>query len=150
MKTKLGIAAMMILLIAVSAKAQAVASADVSVQSVSVVDKRRNGLTADITVHSHHDDDAQRVTLIVLLPFQTKVFRLSPECSIVPATSSYPDGVQAFVQCSLGDIPVGATKSVSIVTTTPPAGTAKRFAAFVWSQVPDPNQSNNFGEGTAP
>lgn len=100
---------------------QAVASADVSVLSVSVVDKRRNGLTADIMVHSHHDDDAQQATLIVLLPFQTKVFRVSSKRSIFPATISHRNGMQAFVQSSLGGIPVGATKRVSIATTMPPA-----------------------------
>lgn len=151
MKKKLGMAAILtaISLIAVSAKAQDVAAADVRVQSVSV-GETSGRLVSKISVFSYNDDDAQQVNLIVLLPFQTRVLSMSAGCSVVPNPSLYPGSVQTFVRCFLGTIPVGVTKGVVISTTKPPAGIAKHFAAFAWSIVPDPNSSNNFGEATAP
>ena len=151
MKKKVVIAfiSWLVLSIGNSAWAQDVAAADVRIKSIGAA-VSGGGLVTKIQVFSSNDDDAQQVNLIVLLPFQTKVTGMSPGCGVVPSPSAYPGGVQAFVRCFLGTIPVGATKGVVISTTKPPAGIAKHFAAFVWSILPDPNSSNNFGEATAP
>lgn len=140
---------LMLSIIVVSGQAQEVPSADVSVQSINVTDEGKR-LVGRIRIHNEHDDDAQKTSLIVLLPFQTKVLALSPGCNAVPSPSPFAGGVQGFVRCNLGAMAVGETKTVQITTTKPPPDRPKSFAAFVWNVVPDPNMSNNFREGTAP
>lgn len=151
MKKKIEVAAIMIfaLLVTVSVRAQAVASADVSVQTIDVVDNGTD-LTSKITVHNINDDTARQVTAIVLLPYQTQVLYTSPGCTSVPNPSNYPGSVQAYVECSLGDIDVGKTKTFKVITSLPPNNLPKRFAAFVWNTLPDPVPTNNFAEATAP
>ena len=151
MKKKIEVAAMMIfaLLLTVSVRAQAVHSADVSVQSINVVDNGAD-LTSKITVHNINDDTARQVTVIILLPYQTQVLYASSGCTSVPNPSTYVGNVQAYVECSLGDLDVGKTKTVKVITSLPPNTLPKRFAAFVWNRLPDPVPTNNFAEATAP
>lgn len=131
--------------VAVTVQAQAVASADVRFDFVRLIEAS-DRLVTHIRVTSDNDDDARETTLIVLIPFQTKVLRLSRGCTPYPTPSPYPGEVQGFVRCFLGHIPVGGAREVEISTTKPPVGVRKHVSAFVWNLLPDPNPSNNFGE----
>jgi len=141
------------LLLAGPAQPQARWQADIRIQSVTVVESRapaadptRARLTATVVVQSANDDDARTPILVVLLPVGVRSVSAPTACEVsTPASST-----QATVTCALTTMTVGATRTISVSTTVPPSGVPKRFGAFVWSQTPDPNPANNYGEGTAP
>jgi len=141
------------LLLAGPARPQARWQADRRIQSVTVVEGRapaadRTGgrLTATVVVYSANDDDAQMPTLIVLLPVGVRFVGSSAGC-VASVTSS---ATHATATCRLATMTVGVTRTVSVSTTVPPSGVPKKFGAFVWSLTPDPDSTNNYGEGTAP
>lgn len=147
MKKKFGIAVMMmaISLITISAQAQDRPQADLQVRSVSV-NQISKTLRAGVTLYNYWDDDAAQVILHILLPVGVKVLSVSSGCTASP----FFDGTQGVVNCKLGDIAVGATKTVYVTTDLPRDDKPKTFGAFAVSLLPDPIPSNNYGEGTAP
>ena len=149
---KLIIASMAIFLTAGAAWAQERPQADVQVRSVSVTRSPSKAgkpqLVCEVVVYSYHDDDAGNATMRILLPVGVHVISLSAGCK---SSTTIPfDGSQGFVTCNLGDIAVGVSKNVRVVTTLPIyPDVHNTFGAFVWSNTPDPDPHNNYGEGTA-
>ncbi len=137
----------MIFFTVVAVNAQDVPAADVSVDSISI-SELQNRLVSSITVKNNGDDDASKVFLFVVLPFQTKVVEMSKGCRAIPTPSGWDTGVQGYVRCSFKPIKVGKTVSVKIYTTKPPSGSEKRFSAFVVGEVPDQVSTNNFKSET--
>lgn len=148
----IGLVLLAVLLAPGAALPQERSQADIQVQSVTVREGTgRTGdvgrqLMATVVVYSFHDDDAQSATVVILLPVGVRFLGASAGCSA--SVVSAP--TQAIVTCRLGNLAVGATRTVQVTTTLPPSGVPKKFGAFVWSLSPDPNPVNNYGEGTAP
>ncbi len=66
--------------------------------------------------------------------------------SAIPTSSG---AWHSSVQCHLGTLNVGDSKTIRITTTLPRlANVAKTFGAFAWSLTPDPQPGNNYGEVT--
>jgi hypothetical protein len=124
--------------------------ADIQIRSVAVravtlaVDNVQ--LTATITVYNTNDDDARIATLQVLLPVGVRF--LSSDSGCLAGAQSGSDGTHGLVICRLGDLGVGTTRTVH-VTTTGASAASRTFGAFVFSNTPDPNPANNYGQGSA-
>jgi Domain of unknown function DUF11 len=117
--------------------------ADVKIESVSVA-QAAGSLTCRVKVFSDHDDNAHDTTLRILLPVGVRFLRASTRCR---ASRAFHDGTRGVLTCLIGDLEVGASRTVQVVTTLPPAGFEKTFGAFAWSITPDPAPANNYGEG---
>ncbi|MDQ6886129.1 MAG: hypothetical protein M3068_02430 [Gemmatimonadota bacterium] len=128
--------------------AQKVWQADVRVQSLDVTALKGKGgpLSARIVVTSDNDEEARGTRLEILLPIGVGVLHLPAGCRPSPSAIA---GLIARVSCDLGDIPVRGLREVSI-TTTGGAVIHGRFAAFVTSDTPDPQPSNNYAERPIP
>ena len=124
--------------------------ADIQILSVSVTEVPGE-LRAKIKVYNENDDAARRATLRVLLPVEVQFLRSSNDlCTANVLRSNLP--THGIVECQLGDMGVGASQIIEVVTTVPPMGwnINKTFGAFVWSLSPDPKPGNNYGEGSTP
>lgn len=135
-----------------TAWAQAREQADVRIQSVnatqifSMVPAPGQYLSCDVTVYSDNDDSAYNVMLNVLLPVEVRVISATAGCAAIPTSTGAYHG---SVQCHLGTLNVGQSRTIRIVTTLPRlAVVSKTFGAFAWSLTPDPKPSNNYGEFT--
>jgi hypothetical protein len=124
--------------------------ADMQISSIKVAEN--NGeLTCTVTVLSNNDDDAREPSVRVLLPVGVKFVRAAfPDAdskgTYSVSKSFAPDGSQGVVTWNIGEnLTVGASRTIVIVTTSPPNGMTAAFGAFAWSITPDPNPSNNFG-----
>jgi hypothetical protein len=127
---------------------QKVWQADLRIQTFEVTALKKGGpLSARVVVVSESDDAARAVRLDILLPIGAGVLRLSPGCR--PSTSSVA-GLNARVTCDLGDLPVRGLREVQISTTAAAPNGHPRFAAFVASDTPDPEPSNNYAERAVP
>ncbi len=129
-------------------RAHDVWQADLRIQAMEVT--RINGnLVARIVVYSGSDDDARAVHIEILLPVGVGVVRTAAGC----AASASPPGVSALharVMCDVGTIPVGGSREVFVITTTPAGSTPKTFGAFAMSDTPDPRPGNNYAERSLP
>ncbi len=106
-------------------------------------------LVCEVVVYSCCDNSAGQAQLRILLPLGVHAVTMSPGC-IASITIPF-DGSQGFVTCELGDIAVGASKQIRVFTTLPLyPGVHNTFGAFAWSNTPDPDPHNNYGEGTRP
>jgi hypothetical protein len=132
--------------------AQARNQADVQIQSITAnqsinlfpVPGQR--LNCDVTVFSFNDDTAYNVILNVILPVEVTVLSVPTGCAAIPTTSG---SWHSSVQCQLGTLNVGDSKTIRIATTLPRLSfVAKTFGAFAWSATPDPRPGNNYGEVT--
>jgi len=160
-----------------SARAQAVAQADVVLQTMSVVrrpakvlpvrptrpplgDPRTPALTpvpapapaptdidVQVTVFSYHDDDAHGAMLRVFLPPETQATAMSAGCTAGGIAGS---PIHAYVTCSLGQMAVNATRVIMLTFSAPPSHVVARVGAFAWSDTSDPNTGNNYMERVAP
>ena len=129
------------------AVAQERSQADVQVRSMAV-GETRGRLTCKFEVFSNNDDDARNTTVRVLFPVGVKFISSATACR---PSVAMPDGTQAFATCTIGHLAVGASRRVQIVTTVPRiVGINKTFGAFAWSETPDPQPRNNYGEATTP
>ncbi len=128
--------------------AQKVWQADVRVQSLDVTALKGKGgpLSAVIVVTSDNDEEARATRLEILLPIGVGVLRMPAGCRPSPSAIA---GLIARVTCDLGDIPVRGLREIT-VTTTGGAAIHGRFAAFVTSDTPDPQPSNNYAERPIP
>ncbi len=150
----MGPAVLVILLTTGSALAQARNQADVQIQKISGAQVTApfpvlsQYLTCDVTVYSFNDDSATNVTLNVLLPVEVTVISATTGCAAIPTSNGSWHG---SVQCHLGTLQVGESKTIRITTTLPRLpNVAKTFGAFSWSLTPDPRPGNNYGEVTLP
>ena len=122
--------------------------ADVRVQLLEVTEVKAGGpLTTRVVVMSDNDDHARAVRLEILLPVGVGVLRLGEGCRSSPSVVS---ALTARVSCALGDMPVGGLREVRVMTTGAATGVLSRFAAFVTSDTPDPDPSNNYAEKVVP
>lgn len=137
---------LVLMTLAVSSLCQARAQADVQVQAVNVI-QGNNSLVCKVKVYSDHDDYARNTMLRILLPVGVTVTSQSQGCQ---ASSPVGDGTQGVVTCNLGTLRVADSRTVQVTTSLPPRGVPKKCAAFASSDTPDPNPSNNFGEGRLP
>ncbi|MGH9768829.1 MAG: hypothetical protein ACREAB_15465 [Blastocatellia bacterium] len=150
----MGAAVLAALLTAGTALAQARNQADVQIQSINAIQAFNlfpalgQHLRCDITVYSFHDDSATNTVLNVLLPVEVTVISVPTGCSAIPTSNGQWHG---SVQCHLGTLQVGDSKTIRITTTLPRlANVVKTFGAFAWSLTPDPQPGNNYGEVTVP
>jgi hypothetical protein len=120
--------------------------ADVQIQAIGVTAKDRF-VTVRVVVSSDRDDLARNATLHVFIPVGSLVARVPAGCR----PSASPTGsLPARVDCDLGEIRVRDLRDVSVVMTAPPAGVARRVAAFAYSDTPDPHVANNYAERVVP
>ena len=126
---------------------QRVWQSDVSVQALDVVSVKPGGpVTARVTIGAG-SDVARAVRVEIILPIGAAVLRLPDVCRASPSPVST---LSARVTCSLGDMPVRGLYDFSIATTASVNGGRLRFAAFAFSDTPDPVPSNNFAERVLP
>jgi hypothetical protein len=134
-------------LLVVSAGGQKVWHSDVSVRALEVLSVKPGGpLTARVAVVAD-SDVARAVQVEIILPVGVAVLRLPTGCRTSPSPVAT---LSARVTCALGDLPVRTQRDVSITTTGAVRGRTMRFAAFAFSDTPDPLPSNNFVERVLP
>jgi Domain of unknown function DUF11 len=148
----MGAAILAALLTAGAAFAQERNQADVQIQSITATQSLilfpalSQRLNCDVTVFSFNDDSATNVVLNVILPVEVTVIGASTGCAAIPTSNG---SWHSSVQCHLGTLNVGDSKTIHITTTLPRLPVvAKTFGAFAWSLTPDPRPGNNYGEFT--
>lgn len=122
--------------------------ADLQIRTVEVT-STRTSISARVVVYTEHDDEARDARLLVLLPVGVGIERLEPGCSASPGPSMVP-ALRAAVTCELGSIPDRGFREVTVLTTLPPPGMARRFGFFAYSGTPDPVPGNNYAERDLP
>jgi uncharacterized protein DUF11 len=148
----MGTAILASLLTAGAALAQERNQADVQIQSINATQALNpfpvlgQRLICDVTVFSFNDDTAYNVMLNVILPVEVTVSGVPTGCAAIPTNNG---SWHSSVQCHLGTLNVGDSKTIRITTTLPRLPVvAKTFGAFAWSTTPDPRPGNNYGEVT--
>ena len=117
---------------------------DLRIESLDASELKSGGsVNARIVVAAGAADPARSVRVEIMLPIGVGVLRLGDGCKPSP---SPVNGLNARVTCEVGDIPARGSKEVSLATTARPAGFPLRFAAFAFSDTPDPAPANNFAE----
>ena len=125
---------------------QTVGQADLQIKAIEVIPA--NGyLSVKVLIYSENGDNARNAALHLFLPVGARVARLSPGC--LPSPSQH-DSAQARVDCALGQIRVRDAREVIVVASPPAPGIERRFAAFVYSDTPDPKVTNNYAERVLP
>lgn len=120
---------------------------DLQIQSFEATEVRSGGsLNARVVLSAEGSDPARAVKIEIMLPIGVGVLRLAPGCT---PSASPVTGLNARVTCDLGDVQPRATREIVISTTSRAATTPLRFAAFAYSDTPDPSPANNFAEKTA-
>jgi hypothetical protein len=148
----MGAAILALLLTVGAALAQERNQADVQIQSItatqsfSVFPALGQHLSCDVAVFSFNDDSATNVVLNVILPVEVTVLSAPTGCAAIPTSNG---SWHSSVQCHLGTLNVGVSKTIRITTTLPRLPVvAKTFGAFAFSLTPDPRPGNNYGEVT--
>ena len=123
---------------------QRVWQSDVSVRTLEFsITKPAGSITTRVTVAAD-GDGARALHLEIMLPVGVGVLAMPEGCRSSPSPVM---SLSARVTCALGDLRAHERRSVSIVTTDRPASrTPLRFAAFAFSDTPDPQPTNNFVE----
>lgn len=120
---------------------------DLQVQSLEATEVRSGGsLNARVVISAEGSDPARAVKLEIMLPIGVGVLRLAQGCA---PSASPVTGLNARVTCEIGDVQPRGTREIVISTTSRAATTPLRFAAFAYSDTPDPSPANNFAEKTA-
>ena len=120
-------------------------SADVKIRSVDAAIAKNYVCT--VTIHNDNDDTARNIMLITLFPLHVRFLSSSAACTASPPRG----GWNGFATCKLGTMDVGQTRTVTVETTLPPQNVTRRTCgAFVWSQLPDPDRSNNYLNSAEP
>ncbi len=121
--------------------------ADLQVRSLTVTEMGGN-LRARVVVAAE-SGEALAARVEVLLPVGVGIVSMAPGCEAGPS----PDGIRelrARVECRLGNLQSPTTHALTVVTTLPPKGVARGFAAVAMSDTPDPRPGNNFAERVIP
>jgi len=121
--------------------------ADLVIRSVTVSAENGN-LTLRVVVGSDFGE-ALGARVEVLLPVGVGIVSLGAGCVAGPSPTGISE-LRARVECSLGNLPARSSRSLSLVTTTPPTGVTRSFAVVAMSDTPDPKPSNNFAERIIP
>ena len=127
--------------------AQRTWESDVSVRAVEFSKAARAG---SITMHvmvTAERDDARAVRLEIMLPVGVGVLAIPAACRASPAPVM---SLAARVTCTLGDLHRRDVRTITVTTTDRPGVRQPlRFAAFAFSDTPDPQPGNNFAERDA-
>jgi hypothetical protein len=121
--------------------------ADLVVRSVTVSAENGN-LTVRMVVGSDFGE-ALAARVDVLLPVGVGIVSLGAGCVAGPSPTGISE-LRARVECSLGNLAARSSRSLYIVTTTPPTGVTRGFAVVAMSDTPDPKPGNNFAERVIP
>lgn len=121
--------------------------ADLQVRHLTVSEARGN-LTARVVIVAENGE-ALAARVEVLLPVGVGIVALGPSCVAGPNRTGISE-LRARVECTLGNMPARSSRELYVVTTTPPAGIARGFAAVAMSDTPDPKPANNFAERALP
>lgn len=121
--------------------------ADLQIRSLTVSEDRGN-LTARVIVTAEVGE-ALAARVEVLLPVGVGIVTLGPGCVAGPSMTGIRE-LRARVECTLGDLPARSHRELFVVTTTPPNGVSRGFAAMAMSETPDPKPGNNFAERAIP
>ena len=121
--------------------------ADLQIRSLTVSEDRGN-LTARVIVTAEVGE-ALAARVEVLLPVGVGIVTLGPGCVAGPSMAGIRE-LRARVECTLGDLPARSHRELFVVTTTPPNGVSRGFAAVAMSETPDPKPGNNFAERAIP
>ena len=121
--------------------------ADLQIRSLTVSQDRGN-LTARVIVTAEFGE-ALAARVEVLLPVGVGIVTLGPGCVAGPSMAGIRE-LRARVECTLGDLPARSHRELFVVTTTPPNGVSRGFAAMAMSETPDPKPGNNFAERAIP
>ena len=111
-------------------------------------------ITTKIPIHNENDDDAANVRCVVVLPPTSHVVSTTPPATVGPTYPPVGSG-SGFVQSTttqghvIFDLRYPMTnpddKTVEIVTRVHKDWAEQPIAAFVFSDLPDPNPGNNCG-----
>ena len=121
--------------------------ADLQIRSMTVSADKGN-LTARVVVTAE-SGEALAARVEVLLPVGVGIVTLGPGCVAGPSMTGIRE-LRARVECTLGNLAAGSNRELFVVTTTPPSGVVRGFAAVAMSETPDPKQGNNFAERAIP
>jgi hypothetical protein len=121
--------------------------ADLQIRSLTVSEDKGN-LTARVIVTAE-SGEALAARVEVLLPVGVGIVTLGPGCVAGPSMTGIRE-LRARVECTLGNLPARSNREVLVVTTIPPNGVVRGFAAVAMSETPDPKPGNNFAERAIP
>ena len=141
------VAALASVLAILGARQRPIWQSDLQIRSLSVTEQKGN-LTARVIVAAEVGE-ALGARLEVLLPVGVGIVTLGPGCVAGPNLTGI-SAMRARVECSFGNMAAGNSREVFLVTTIPPAGIARGFAAVAMSETPDPKPGNNFVERAIP
>jgi len=127
---------------------QRVWQSDVAVRALELtMAQGGTSITARVVVATD-SGEARGVRVELMLPVGVGVLSVPRDCRPSPSPVM---SLNARVTCVLGDLRVREIRDLSIVTTGRPGWSEPlRFAAFVLSDKPDPQPSNNFAERSVP
>jgi hypothetical protein len=131
----------------VDAGAQRAWIADVSVRAIELTPLTDGGSRIARIVIAADSSRASAVRVEVMLPVGVGVLHLADGCRASPGPVT---SLSARVTCALGDMTVRESRSVFVTTAGRPASSRPRFAAFAFSDTPDPVPSNNYAERIVP
>jgi hypothetical protein len=117
--------------------------ADLQIQSLTVTESK--GLLTARVVIGTELGEALATRVQVLLPVGVGIVTLGSGCAAGPNVTGIND-LRGRVECTLGNLPARSHRELMVVTTTPPVGVPRGFAAVAMSETPDPKPANNFAE----
>jgi hypothetical protein len=135
--------------------AQAVSSADVNIVSLQAQVAKENRFVCTAVINNQNDDDSRGTKVIVLMPLQVKITKMSVlggagQCQ----KGATLGGFDGYAICDLGHLPQGQTvrRTVEITSTKSSAGPnyPQTCSAFIYSLVGDIKKDNNYAVATAP
>lgn len=137
------------------ASSQAVSSADVNIVSIQAQTTNSKNFVCTAVINNQNDDDAREATVIVLMPLQVKIRKMSVRGGPGKCVKSQSlGGFNGYATCNLGHSPQGpnVSRTVEITSTQSTAGPnyPQTCGAFIYSLVGDIQKKNNYAEATAP
>jgi hypothetical protein len=121
---------------------------DVSVRVLELTMPKSGASITVRVVVATDSGDARGVRVEIMLPVGVGVVTVPDGCRPSPSPVM---SLSARVTCVLGDLRVREIRELSIVTTARPGSREPLpFAAFAFSDTPDPQPSNNFAERGVP
>jgi hypothetical protein len=102
-------------------------------------------MKCSITIHNENDDDAWGTKMVVVLPVEVTVISMPPNATPDKAvTSTQP--FAGHIVFDLGHLTVGQNVTVEFVFSK--SKYVNKLGAFVYSDSPDPDPSNNYKDAT--
>ena len=121
--------------------------ADLQIRSL-IVSEEKGNLRAQVII-AVESGEALGARVEVLLPVGVGIVALGPGCTAGPNVTGIRE-LRARVECAVGNLASRSSRELYVVTTVPPIGVARGFAAVAMSETPDPKPGNNFAERVIP